>query len=73
MESTRSETGEKSERQDALFLITVSRADFITCFQGAGTRHQEMWKPRAQPRLTFAYFRGGLFPPSEKVKNGERD
>ena len=64
MEATRSENSEKSERQGERFLITASRADFITCSQGAGTRHQEMWKSRAQPRLPFAYFRGGLFSPT---------
>ncbi len=46
MEATRPETSEKSERQGERFLITVSRADFITWSQGAGTRHHEMWKRR---------------------------
>ena len=46
MEATSSESCEKSERPGERFLITASRADFITWTQGAGTRHDEKWKRR---------------------------
>ncbi len=47
MEATCPESCEKSERKGEGFLITVSRADFITWTQGAGTRQEEKWKRRA--------------------------